>query len=51
MDSALYSYEAKYFNADSRTDIHPDLPDGVYEEVRRMRCVFLRLWTATGFPD
>ena len=33
-DSALYSYEAKYFNADSRTDIHPDLPDGVYEEVR-----------------
>lgn len=33
-DSALYSYEAKYFNSDSRTDIHPVLPEGVLEKVR-----------------
>ncbi|MBB5263198.1 D-alanine-D-alanine ligase [Catenibacillus scindens] len=33
-DSALYSYEAKYFNADSRTDIHPAFPKGVLDEVR-----------------
>ena len=33
-DSDLYSYEAKYFNAESRTDIHPALPEGILEEVR-----------------
>lgn len=33
-DSALYSYEAKYFNSQSRTDIHPVFPEGVMEKVR-----------------
>ena len=33
-DSDLYSYEAKYFNAQSRTDIHPVFPEGVLEEIR-----------------
>ena len=33
-DAALYSYEAKYFNADSRTDLRPEFPDGVLSRVR-----------------
>ena len=31
---AFYSYEAKYFNAEYRTVLHPELPQGVLEEVR-----------------
>ncbi len=30
----FYSYEAKYFNQQSKTDIHPEFPDGVLETVR-----------------
>ena len=34
-DAALYSFEAKYYNADSRTDLRPVFPEGKLEEVRR----------------
>ncbi len=30
----FYSYDAKYNNPDSRTDLHPQFPDGKMEEVR-----------------
>ena len=30
----FYSYEAKYNNADSKTVLNPDMPDGVNEKVR-----------------
>ena len=31
----FYDFDAKYHNADSRTEVHPVLPEGVEEEVRR----------------
>lgn len=31
----FYTYDAKYHNPVSRTDLHPVFPDGVLEEVRR----------------
>lgn len=31
----FYDYEAKYFNAESKTDIHPVFPDGKEEEVQK----------------
>lgn len=31
----FYDYDAKYFNADSKTDIEPKLPEGAEEEIRR----------------
>ena len=33
-DTAMYSYEAKYFNADSHTDLRPEFPDGIRDAVR-----------------
>ena len=33
-DTDLYSYEAKYFNQESKTDIHPVFPEGVLDELR-----------------
>lgn len=30
----FYSYESKYFNAESKTDLHPEFPDGILEKVR-----------------
>lgn len=30
----FYDYEAKYFNAESKTDVHPTFPEGKEEEVR-----------------
>lgn len=34
-DHEMYSYEAKYFNAQSHTDVHPKFPDGKEDEVRK----------------
>ncbi len=34
-EAAFYDYEAKYHNADSKTVIGPDLPEGKTEEIRR----------------
>ena len=31
----FYDYESKYFNAESKTDLHPVFPEGKLEEVRR----------------
>ena len=33
--AAFYDYEAKYANAESKTDIHPVFPDGKEEEIRK----------------
>jgi len=30
----FYTYDAKYNNEDSRTDLHPELPEGIMEKVR-----------------
>ncbi len=34
-DADVYSFEAKYFNPDSRTDLRPTFPEGKMEEVRQ----------------
>ena len=34
-DADVYSFEAKYFNPDSRTDLRPTFPEGKMEEVRK----------------
>ncbi|MBD5158336.1 MAG: D-alanine--D-alanine ligase [Butyrivibrio sp.] len=34
-EAAFYDYDAKYNNADSKTDVNPNLPDGCEEEIRR----------------
>jgi D-alanine-D-alanine ligase len=34
-DAAFYDFEAKYHNADSKTVIGPDLPEGKAEEIRK----------------
>lgn len=33
--AAFYDYEAKYANAESKTDVHPVLPEGKEEEIRK----------------
>ena len=33
-EAAFYDYEAKYANADSKTDVHPVLPEGKEDEIR-----------------
>ena len=33
--AAFYDYEAKYANAESKTDIHPVFPEGKEEEIRK----------------
>lgn len=35
VEAAFYDYEAKYANAESKTDTHPVLPEGKEEEIRR----------------
>ena len=30
----FYDFDAKYVNSESRTDVHPDLGDGIEEQVR-----------------
>ena len=34
-EAAFYDYDAKYHNADSKTVIHPELPEGKTEEIRQ----------------
>lgn len=30
----FYDYDAKYHNAESKTDVHPDFPEGIEDEIR-----------------
>lgn len=44
----FYSYEAKYNNADSKTVLHPDIPEGVNEKVRSFAEAIFRVLGCNG---
>lgn len=44
----FYSYEAKYNNADSRTIVDPDLPQGKEEEIRQAALEIYKALDCTG---
>ena len=44
----FYSYEAKYNNADSRTIVDPDLPQGKEEEIRQAAIEIYKALDCTG---
>lgn len=44
----FYSYEAKYNNADSKTVLHPDLPEGVNETVKEYAAAIFHALGCSG---
>lgn len=44
----FYSYEAKYNNADSKTELNPDIPEGVNEKIKEYAEAIFRILGCSG---